>query len=665
MKNTVRIILAIVFLLILTAGWVYLYMNSRSVNADKQNATLVMLKDMKQIDSDWNVDILKSQTEIIRSYDALTKPLHSFTTIFNSLDREIKSLKDKELNKAIADIHSVIDKKTILVDRFKAQNSLLKNSLRYAPTAYKDIQEQMKTKRDSGMSVGSRLNQDMPRAFDEIEKLSKGDKSDEEASKKKLESTLVKLRANMKQMQRANVAAKNAFTLVHLDSNISVLVSELLKYNSVPDTETAEFLKVGTTKMREAIPTYPNYLRESVENLMSHVDAILRLRTKQTDLLLEITSIPVPAKVDALSTVLTKRFDVELEQQNNYQRLLLGYSALALLIVFGGSGFIIYRNATEHKRLTVLVDKQTRELKENEVQLVHAQKMNALGEMVAGITHEVNTPLAAVKSGIQSSVDLLGVVQEYVDESSALTTMLSTRPPADEAGKAKRKVSLGQKLMRVNELREELASFDALATVTQLLNEGVKNVEYIHQVVVNMLNFSRLDRSRISSVKLEEGIETTLIIAKHFLKKVSVVKEYGDTVPVSCDIAQLNQVILNLIKNSAQALPDMEGEIKIQTSMPSAKKVQIAISDNGTGIPPDILAKIWEPFFTTKKAGPGTGAGLGLSTCKKIIDSHGGEIEVKSTTGKGTTFYITLLIQPPSSLYEEHGQEMNSQFMDA
>jgi two-component system NtrC family sensor kinase len=663
MKNTVRIILAIVFLLILTAGWVYLYMNSRAVNADKQNATLVMLKDMKQIDSDWNADVLKSQTEIIRSYDALTKPLRSFTIIFNSLDREIKSLKDEELNKAMADIHSVIDKKAMLVDRFKAQNSLLKNSLRYAPTAYKDIQEQMKTKRDSGMSAGSRLNQDMPGAFDEIEKLSKGDKSDEEASKKKLESALVKLRANMKQMQQANVAAKNAFTLVHLDSNISALVSESLKYNSVPDSETAEFLKVGTTKMREAIPTYPDYIRESVENLMSHVDAILRLRTKQTDLLQEITSIPVPAKVDALSTVLTKRFDVELQQQNNYQRLLLGYSALALLIVFGGSGFIIYRSATERKRLIVLVDKQTRELKENEVQLVHAQKMNALGEMVAGITHEVNTPLAAVKSGIQSSVDLLGVVQEYVEESSALATMLSAKPPADEAGKAERKVLLGQKLMRANELREELASFDALATVTQLLNEGVKNVEYIHQVVVNMLNFSRLDRSRISSVKLEEGIETTLVIAKHFLKKVSVVKEYGDTVPVSCDIAQLNQVILNLIKNGAQALPDMEGEIKIQTSMPSTKEVQIAISDNGTGIPPDILAKIWEPFFTTKKAGSGTG--LGLSTCKKIIDSHGGEIEVKSIIGKGTTFYITLPVQPPSSLYEEHGQEMNSQFMDA
>jgi two-component system NtrC family sensor kinase len=124
---------------------------------------------------------------------------------------------------------------------------------------------------------------------------------------------------------------------------------------------------------------------------------------------------------------------------------------------------------------------------------VHAQKMKALGEMVAGITHEINTPLAAVKSGLQSSNDLIEMVREYVDESEKLATMLATNP-ADEAGRRVRRTTLINLLTRANHLRDEITSFDAIGTVSKLLGEGIRNVEYIHQVIVNMLNFSRLKR---------------------------------------------------------------------------------------------------------------------------------------------------------------------------
>ncbi|MES2353411.1 MAG: DAHL domain-containing protein [Pseudomonadota bacterium] len=664
MKTASRFLLVILILAALTGGWFYLYTHSRAVSSDSQNATLDRLKDLKQLDSDWNTNVLKAQTEIIRTYDPLSQPLAIFASILSTLDAEMKVFNDAELKREVEDIRTTINKKTLMIDRFKAQNSLLKNSLRYMPTAYQDIQTKLRVEREAGMSEGSRLMKDVPGSFNELEKsLSTMNKTDSAANASNVNKAIAKLRTKMNAAKQADVATRGALTLVNLDSQFSTLVGDALHYNTIPDTETADRLKIGIEKTRGGLTSYPTSIREDVENLMSHLEAILNLRTKQIELLKAISQVPVIAKVDILHNTLTERFNEELKQQYNYQQLLLAYSAFALLLVFGTSGVITYRSMTERERLVDLVDKQTKELKENEVQLVHAQKMNALGEMVAGITHEVNTPLAAVKSGLQSSNDLMEVVREYIDESGKLASLLSTPNPADEEGRAKRKTDLGKLLTRVNELGEELTSFDALGTVNQLLKESIQNVDYIHQVVVNMLNFSRLDRSKISAVKIEEGIESTLTIAKHFLKNLQLTKRFGDTQPVNCDIAQLNQVLLNLIKNSAQAMPGDGGEIIIETSMASSKEVRVVITDNGTGVPADIQSKIWEPFFTTKKAGSGTG--LGLSTCAKIIKSHGGQIEMQSEVGKGTTFTITLPIAPPSSLYEEHGQEANSQFLES
>ena len=279
MKTILRFLLVGIVLAGLTAGWVYLYTNSRAVDGEKQNATLGLLKDLKQTDSNWNTDVLKSQTEIIRSYDALVRPLRTFSDILTALDREAARLKDDDLKKDVADIRAAIDKKAALIDRFKAQNSLLKNSLRYAPTAYKDIQEQMRSQRDMGMSQGSKLMRDMPNAFNELEKTLTANKAD--GNNAHVDAAIAKLREKMKNAKQADAAAKNAFTLVSLDSDVSTLVGEALRYNSVPDSETAEVLKTGIAKMREATPSYPASVQESVENLMSHLDEIGRASCRE------------------------------------------------------------------------------------------------------------------------------------------------------------------------------------------------------------------------------------------------------------------------------------------------------------------------------------------------------------------------------------------------
>ncbi|MEN3363269.1 MAG: two-component system, NtrC family, sensor kinase [Burkholderiales bacterium] len=591
MKSTARYLVIGLFLTALAGGWIYLYTHSRAVDGERQSATLALLTELKQIDSDWNADVLKSQSEINLSYDPLAVPLHRFREIFDTLLAETTHLEDDKLGKASGEIERLIGQKSALIDRFKAQNALLKNSLRYAPTASREIQAQLHQSRGAGSN--------------------------------------------------------------EMESIVASLLSDALRYNTVPDTETAEVVKAGMDKLRNLSLSASEAQREAVDNLLSHLSVIVRLREAQSTLLQDIAQIPVAAKIDGFNNMLSERFQKKLTQQFAYQRVLLGYSALALLLVFGAAGFIAYRNATERRRLTTIVHKQTTELKENHVQLVHAQKMNALGEMVAGITHEINTPLAAVKSGLQSSNDLIDLVRQYVEESGKLTNMLATNP-SDEAGRIKRKMMLIELLGHANELREELTSFDAIGTVNSLLSEGLRNVEYIHQVITNMLNFSRLDRSRIATVKVEDGIDSVLLIARHMLKKATLHKSYGETKPIQCDIAQINQVVLNLIKNAAQALPEADGMIAIETSA-GKDEFRIVVKDNGAGIPADIVAKIWEPFFTTKKAGSGTG--LGLSTCKKIIESHGGRIEVASEAGKGTAFTITLPTVPPESLFEQHGQD--------
>jgi two-component system NtrC family sensor kinase len=601
MKTILRLAVTLALLATLAGGWVYLYMHSRTVSAEQQNATLGLLKDLKQLDSDWNADVLKSQSEINKSYDPLTRPLVRTAEILSQLDSETKKRGDTALAAAVREIRESIDAKSILVDGFKAQNSLLKNSLRYIPTAHQDLQAQLRAERDG----------------------------------------------------RGTIAA------VKLEDQINALVNGALRYYSSPDQASAQSVQSGIEALRAAIPGVPAGQREAIENLTAHLDAVVRLRTQQTKVLLDIAQVPVPAKIEQFSNQLSARFEAELAEQGRYTNMLLVYSAVSLLLVFGAVGNLAWRNATERRRLTVLVERQTRELKDNEVQLIHAQKMNALGEMVAGITHEVNTPLAAVKSGLQSTREVLGSIGEYMQAADKLTMMLATPRPQEFADRRERRAALRVQWNEVRALGEDLASFQAMDTVGDLLDNGVRSVEHIHGVILNMLNFSRLDRSRIAPVKIEEGVESTLAMAKHFLKRVELVKNFAATPEVHCDLAQINQVLLNLVRNAAQALPESGGRIEVETAMQGNDKIRIVVRDNGSGIPPDILPQIWQPFFTTKKEGAGTG--LGLSTSKKIVLSHGGTIDVQSQQGVGTAFTIVLPLLPPAEFYEAHGQERQAE----
>lgn len=247
-----------------------------------------------------------------------------------------------------------------------------------------------------------------------------------------------------------------------------------------------------------------------------------------------------------------------------------------------------------------------RKLQDAQVQLVQSEKMASLGQLTAGIAHEINTPLGA----INSNINIIEIVIEFLRSDLDLENNEKAR-------------TFVERVERANDTNK-------LAC------------ERIMQIVRHLKNFARLDESDFKEACIHDGIDSVLILSHNILKhRVQVHKEYGDLPMVSCFPNLLNQVFMNIVVNAAQALPE-RGDIWIKTWR-NDENVFIEIKDNGVGIPPENLKRIFDPGFTTK--GVGVGTGLGLSICYKIIEKHHGQIRVESRVGHGTTFTIELPVK--------------------
>jgi two-component system NtrC family sensor kinase len=272
------------------------------------------------------------------------------------------------------------------------------------------------------------------------------------------------------------------------------------------------------------------------------------------------------------------------------------------------------------------------QLKASQAQLVQSEKMASLGQMVAGVAHEINTPLGYVRNNLEMIRDVFTQSGEALREHDRLARLLLD-PDADEA-------ALEQQIGRC---REQVAALDELALLDDtaaLFDDSLFGVDTIKDLVVNLRNFSRLDQARVAAVSLNDCLDQTLTIAANILKnRVQVIKRYTGIPTVACSPSQINQVLLNLISNAAQAIEHDAGKILLRTEADDAW-VRVHIQDNGKGIAPEHLKKIFDPFFTTKPIGQGTG--LGLSICFQIVQGHGGTLQVVSEPGRGTKFVVSL-----------------------
>ena len=593
-SRVLRIVVAVGVVLALIGVLAILYTKTSSVDAARKTQVEGYLKQLKQLDAEWNVDVLKSRMEINKNYDPLTNPLPVLTELQQKLEVEVKTLEDPDTEKAFEELKNVIAQKIDLVDQFKAQNAILKNSLRYVPTAVADLRTEIRQVRHASQSTSDRLDM--------------------------------------------------------LDARANQLLNDVLKYNLLQDPAAAQDIEASLLQIETSETFYPTAIEASVRNLLTHTRTILHQRVVESDVMDRISLLPMTSANNRLGAVFDRDFQVALGESDRYRNYLFAYSGLllALLVYIGGRLIRSYRiiarvnkdlqlsNETLEQRVrerTEELSMALRDLQESETQLVQSEKMASLGQMVAGVAHEINTPLAYVRSSLETvEAQLSGVVQEFVDAMMLLVHSMRSGDVSDD--------DITTRFAVVSGLADNLEQFAVIDEIQGLVKNGVHGVDEITKIVVNLKTFSRLDRSHVTKCTVEECLESTLQLAKSVIKGRKIRKFFAGTLPISCAPSQINQVLLNLITNAAQASEDQSGLITVVTRMPDQKHVAVDIIDNGAGIPEDVMPKIFDPFFTTKDVGKGTG--LGLAIVYKIIEQHGGTIKVHSKQGTGTKVTVVL-----------------------
>ncbi|MBU1709360.1 MAG: response regulator [Proteobacteria bacterium] len=266
------------------------------------------------------------------------------------------------------------------------------------------------------------------------------------------------------------------------------------------------------------------------------------------------------------------------------------------------------------------------ELKKSQTRVIQQEKMASIGQLAAGVAHEINNPMGFIASNLTSLGKYVGKCKEYMDAQEA-----ALKGGIDESV-----------IKELKQLRKKLKIDFVVDDIGDLIAESLDGAERVKKIVQNLKSFSRMDEDEMHAADINECIETTLNIVWNELKyNCTVEKDYGDLPRINCYPQQLNQVFMNLLTNAAHAIKD-KGVISIKT-VHDEKNILITISDTGCGIPEENLQKLFEPFFTTKPAGKGTG--LGMSIADDIIKKHHGEILVKSEVGKGTTFTVKLPVE--------------------
>jgi two-component system, NtrC family, sensor kinase len=269
-------------------------------------------------------------------------------------------------------------------------------------------------------------------------------------------------------------------------------------------------------------------------------------------------------------------------------------------------------------------------LKGVQAQIIQQEKMASIGQLAAGVAHEINNPMGFITSNLTS----LGKYAERLDTYiAALQGSLAECP--NHPG-----------LVELDQLRQKLKVDYIISDLNELIKESLDGANRVRRIVQDLKSFSRVDQAEEALANLNESLETTINIAWNELKYIATLeRQFGNIPEILCNPQQLNQVFLNLLVNAAQAM-DKQGVITVKT-WSEGGFVCVSVADTGKGMPEDVQQQIFEPFFTTKPAGKGTG--LGLSISAEIIRKHHGEITVASEPGKGTTFTVRLPVDKEKS----------------
>ena len=571
----------------------FFYLKSQGVDYRLQGEILGYLRELREIDGRWDIEVLRARVEVASGKVSTADSRGArVPELLRRLQQAALEISSPTLNGGLPALVKAFDQKINLLNRYRAASTTVTQSL-----------ERMV-------------------AFDsEIAGLVRG----------------------------AWPGFAQRDRLIAVESTSALLFAHVMRYATDPTATQRKNVELFAADLRKAGGDVPPALREGLARMDTTVEQILGAKPVEDELFQKIGISSTGPRIDTLTDAFSRETADFQSESERYRIYLIAYAG-ALLILIGyllSKLALSYRLLNEANRVlesrvkerTLELSSALDQLKESEAQLIQTEKMSSLGQMVAGIAHEINTPLAYVKNSLGSVVGKLPDVKKLIVETNKLLRLMEEGSPDPRR--------LQAKFVAVHDLVHHFAEQQALSELGQLAQDGLYGIEQISEIVLNLKNFSRLDRSKVSSFNLNEGLDSTLILAKHELKHLTVTKHFGDIPEITCSPSQLNQVFLNLINNAAQAIEDGPGEITITTRREGTDQVAVEIADNGNGIPPEIISKIFDPFFTTKAVGKGTG--LGLSISYKIIEQHGGRISVDSTVGKGTRFTIVLPLTPPAT----------------
>jgi len=320
--------------------------------------------------------------------------------------------------------------------------------------------------------------------------------------------------------------------------------------------------------------------------------------------------------------------------------LAYGLCLLATLLVFGWQlqhNLKSLEGRAEALRVRAKeVEVAYEELQESQEQVIQSEKMSSLGQMVAGVAHEINTPLGYVSSNINSLKENfaeLRIVFARLDE-----ILIAVKEPGRES------VNITKRLVSTLRAYKRLRGPELMQESEQLIKDGDYGLMEMSKLVKTLKDFSRIDRQSAEQVDVHDCIRSSITIASNHIRdnNVKVVEEYATLPKISCYPSKLNQLFLNIITNACQAMQEKGGKLLITTER-QGDYIMIRCADEGHGMDKETQQKIFEPFFTSKNIGEGTG--LGMSIAYKIIEAHSGKIEVESSVGEGTTISVALPIK--------------------
>ncbi|MTV40890.1 ATP-binding protein [Duganella radicis] len=279
--------------------------------------------------------------------------------------------------------------------------------------------------------------------------------------------------------------------------------------------------------------------------------------------------------------------------------------------------------------LTALNDQLSRA----QQQLVQADKLASIGQLAAGVAHEINNPVGYIFSNFSTLQGYLDQLFAMLDAYQGAEAALADAAPAAAAALREQRQRIDLDFLRQD--------------VPALMAESREGIVRVRHIVQDLKDFSRVDSNQEWVwANLHRGIDSTLNIVSNEVKyKADVVKDYGDIPDIQCLPLQINQVVMNLVVNAAHAIGAQRGRITVRTGSADPDQVWLEVADNGSGIAPEVLARIFDPFFTTKAVGQGTG--LGLSLAYGIVRKHGGRIEVDTAPGAGSRFRVWLPVRQP------------------